>query len=136
MAIMATATMFTAAGLDQVAEVGSRKLPGRGNAEEDSGQQGYGRGKSQDGGIHVNGGFMREGIVGKEGGQGVDAFVGGKNAEGCARDGQNHGFGEQLANEAAASRAHGNAYGQFVLPGRSAREKKDGDVGAADDQQS
>jgi len=47
-AIMATATMFTAAGLDQVAEVRARKLPGRGNAEKDSGQQGYGRGKSQD----------------------------------------------------------------------------------------
>src|SRR5260370_8247280 len=107
---MATATMFTAAGLDQVAEVGSRKLPGRGNAEEDSGQQGYRRRKSQDGGIHVDCGFMREGIVGKEGGQGVDAFVGGKNAESYARYGQNHEFAEQLPTEAAASPAYATPY--------------------------
>jgi len=42
----------------------------------------------------------------------------------------------KLANEPAASRAYGNAHGQFVLPGCSAREQEDGDVGAADDQQS
>ena len=43
-------------------------------------------------------------------------------------------FGEQLADDACAARAHGGADGEFTLAAGGADEQKIGDVGAGDEQ--
>ena len=114
---------------------GARKFVCGRHAEEDAGEQRDAGAEDQDGRVDVDRGFVREGIHREHGGDGVDTFVGGENAERRAGDGKQDRLGEQLADQAAAAGADRNADGEFVLAGGASSEQQDRDVGAADDQQ-
>ena len=129
------AGMSASAGLNQLAEGGARKLPGRRDAGERTSNQRQQSAENQDHAVDLDGGFMREGIVGNHGGKSADTEIGGDNTEERADGGDEDGFGEELLNEARALRANGDAHGEFVLAGGAAGEKKNGDVGATDEEQ-
>ena len=78
---------------------------------------------------------MRERIVRNHSGERANTEVGGNNSEERAGGGDQDGFREELLNQAGAFRADGDADGKFVLAGRAASEKKNRDVGAADEEQ-
>ena len=56
-------------------------------------------------------------------------------AERSARERDGERFGEQLADHASAVCANGGAHSEFLLPFCAAREKKDGNVATANEQQ-
>src|SRR5438045_6244741 len=126
------AGVFRAARLNQMAELGTRELPRRRHAEENAGEYRQSSAERQDWKIHFNGGFVREGIEREQRGESIDTFVCGDYAQGGSGDGEKHGFGEELADQAAASRADGDTHGKFVLAGGAAGKQQDRDIGARD----
>ena len=128
--------MLGAAGLNEAADLRTGKLPGRGDAEENAGEERNAGAEGEDRGVYVDGGFMRERKNGQGGDDPGDTFICGDHAEGGSGDREDHGFGEKLADEAATASAYRDAHGEFVLASGAARQEQDGDIGAADDKKS
>ena len=102
--------------------------------EEDAAEQRERDREREDGSVDANDGFGGKGIWRKQQGK-LCKPVRRSNAKDCARAGDDDGFDEQLADDTPATGADGAADGEFMLARAAAGQKKDGAVGAADDQQ-
>ena len=63
----------------------------------------------------------------------TQALCGEQNPKESAEQGKQNTFGEKLADDAAAVRAHGGAHGNFLFPGGGAGEGEIGDIDAGDE---
>ncbi len=102
--------------------------------EEDATEQRERDGERKDGNIDADEGFCRKGIRRKHHGK-LCQPVRCRNAKDGAGAGDDHGFHQQLADDAPAAGADGTADGE-LMPARAATgQQKDGAIGAANDQQ-
>jgi hypothetical protein len=129
------AGMLAAAGLNELAESRAREMPGGRDSGKRAGEKCEQGTEEKDHAIHLDGGFVRERVVGDHGGKSANAEIGGENPQDSTSDGNEKGFGEELLDEAGTLSANGYTYSKFVLTGGAASEKKYGDVGATDKEQ-
>ncbi len=93
--------------------------------------------KSEHAPVDADGGavFADAGNVARaDGEQSAHADEAEDQAEDTAGDGEQNAFGEQLADDAPAARAHGGPNGEFAFAAGGADQQQIGDVGAGDEQ--
>ena len=73
-------------------------------------------------------------IGGADGEQRANADVADNEAEDAAGEGEHEALGEQLANDAGATSAHGGADGELALAAGGTDQEQVGDIGAGDEQ--
>src|SRR5271169_4300874 len=78
---------------------------------------------------------MGEGIVGNHGGESADTEICGDNAKERANSRDQNSFREELLDEPGTLCANRDTDGEFVLARGPASEKKNGNVGATDEEQ-
>ena len=119
-------------------EIGAGELQGGGESEEDAGEGGDGQGEEQHGQAERDLLIARQGEAagfGDGGGEQVGGPPGEQESERAAGRGEQYGFDEKLAHQAAASGAQCQAEGDLLLTAAGAAEEQVGDVGAGDEQQ-
>ena len=106
----------------------------RQQAEQDAGGDRYRKGEAQHAGIEKAGDELETGGFAGFGQQQMDSPPGDEQAGQSAQHGEHGAFGEQLADDAAARGADGEANRDFLRARSRARHEKAGDVGAGDQQ--
>ena len=117
-------------------EVGARGAEGREESEEDAGEQRDGEGEGEYAPIDADGGavFANTGQAGgTHGQQGAHAHEAEQQAKNAASDGEQHAFGEQLADDACPAGSECGADRKFAFASGGADQQKIGHVGAGDE---
>ena len=105
--------------------------------EENAGEERDSEGEEEDAPVEADGGPVFADAGQSGGGDGEErahAGVAKDEAKNAARDREDDGFGEELADDTGAAGTHGGADGEFTLAAGGADEEEIGDVGAGDEE--
>src|SRR6185369_11440934 len=118
-------------------EIGARGLYGGDESKEDAGEDGNQRSKGQDTPVQRDTRAIDADagdVAGVQRQQAADAEQAEEEAKRAADHGEQHAFGKELLDDAAAAGADGGADGDFARADGGAGQQKVGDVGAGNEE--